>query len=403
MIKQATKELLYAVVLMLVIQVHAQAQSRFVSPIAGNYGKDFIIVNYVDWVADSLLIGDNHCSTKTYDGHQGTDFVIRNFRPMDSGRDVRAVDNGRVIFVKDGLFDREKTAVVSKLLGNYIGITHSGKIQTYYGHLRKGSVSVKVGDSVLAGQKIAQVGCSGNCSDAHLHFELWYDSSYYIDPFSGRCGNPTSYWLSQPAFDTSYGIWTSGMCNYVCTLDTLKEEPLRRDTFYSRDPAITYWNIQYGLRKGDSLRMDWYDPSGLLWFSYGNRLSRDWWYYYFWSYIDAPASGVEGKWSVKIFRENSLVATRPFYFYKKPTDIPSVSNTGDPEWQVLYEDDKIVISGGSSNSTFRLSDAGGRLIRTFNCDGHPLLLNKAEFSKGMYVITYISGKKRPDRKKLMIL
>jgi murein DD-endopeptidase MepM/ murein hydrolase activator NlpD len=118
------------------------AQGRFVSPIAGVYGKDYILVNYVEWAAGTV-IGDHYCKTKTYDGHQGSDFVIRSFKVQDSGLDVRVTDNGRVIFTKDGIFDREKTSVVSKLLGDYVGITHSGKLQTYYGHLCKGLLRLR--------------------------------------------------------------------------------------------------------------------------------------------------------------------------------------------------------------------------------------------------------------------
>ena len=42
----------------------------------------------------------------------------------------------------------------------------------YYGHLQKNSMTVKNGDSVLSGQKIANVGSSGYSSGEHLHFEI---------------------------------------------------------------------------------------------------------------------------------------------------------------------------------------------------------------------------------------
>ena len=83
-------------------------------------------------------------------------------------------------------------------LGNYIGITHDGEFQTYYGHLKKNSLLVSEGDTVSQGQVIAQVASSGNSTDPHLHFELWYDSTFYIDPFSGPCGN---------GFATIYGTY----------------------------------------------------------------------------------------------------------------------------------------------------------------------------------------------------
>ncbi|MCC6185549.1 MAG: M23 family metallopeptidase [Chitinophagaceae bacterium] len=378
------------------------AQPRFVSPIAGVYGTDYKLVNYVDWAVDTF-IKDHYCSSKTYDGHQGTDFVIRNFKAMDAGVDVLAADKGKVIFVQDGLYDREKTSVVSKLLGNYIGITHDGKLQTYYGHLRTGSVLVKVGDTVAAGQKIAQVGSSGNSSDPHLHFELWYDSTYYIDPFSGPCGNATTYWLAQPAFDTSFGIWTSGMCNYVCTLDTLKEEPNRRDTFYATDPAITYWNLQYGLRKNDSVRIDWYHPSGSLWLSYGLRMQRDQWYYYFWSYISTPPSTAEGKWTIKYYRNNILAATQPFYYYQKPNTITDKTLNGSKDWQILYQENSIKIVGILPKDVLRVYTAQGQLVATHIAQGPALILDKNELAKGMYIITKTEASSQKWNSKQLVI
>ncbi len=161
--------------------IKAQTPS-FVTPIEGTYGKDFFIVNYVDYKTDSANFKDLFCNTKTYEGHQGTDFVIRSFAQMDSGVNVLAVDDGEVIFVEDSLFDRNTESIKSLGFGNYIAIKHKNKIHTYYAHLRKNSALVKVGEKVIAGQKIAQVGSSGNSSDPHLHFEVWYDSTNYIDP-----------------------------------------------------------------------------------------------------------------------------------------------------------------------------------------------------------------------------
>lgn len=45
-------------------------------PVQGTLGVDYFLVNHVDH--DSTAgIGDYLCGVQTYDGHQGTDFVIR--------------------------------------------------------------------------------------------------------------------------------------------------------------------------------------------------------------------------------------------------------------------------------------------------------------------------------------
>ena len=93
------------------------SQGTFKIPIEGIPGIDYRIINYVDWGSDSSIV-DQHCLTKTYDGHQGTDFVLSSFRAMDEGVNVLAVDSGVIIFTHDGEFDREKESVISKVTSN---------------------------------------------------------------------------------------------------------------------------------------------------------------------------------------------------------------------------------------------------------------------------------------------
>ncbi len=69
--------------------------------------------------------------------------------------------------------------------GNLIVIRHeaSGVVEySAYGHLKPGSVAVKVGDHVTAGQKIAEVGDTGDTPVVHLHFQI----NAGPDPFFDR-------------------------------------------------------------------------------------------------------------------------------------------------------------------------------------------------------------------------
>lgn len=56
--------------------------------------------------------------------------------------------------------------------GNMIKIQGSDGRIYYYGHLKQGSMAVKVGDKVQAGQRIATMGSSGWSTGKHLHFEV---------------------------------------------------------------------------------------------------------------------------------------------------------------------------------------------------------------------------------------
>lgn len=58
------------------------------------------------------------------------------------------------------------------MIGEGVIIDHGNSEFTVYAHLVPGSVRVKVGDHVHAGQPIAKLGSSGNSTEPHLHFQL---------------------------------------------------------------------------------------------------------------------------------------------------------------------------------------------------------------------------------------
>lgn len=85
---------------------------------------------------------------------------------------VYAAAGGEVITVLDGFDDNAANELGDYDKANLITIRHEGGEHTSYGHLRKGSAAVKVGDTVKAGQIIARVGNSGASAVPHLHFTL---------------------------------------------------------------------------------------------------------------------------------------------------------------------------------------------------------------------------------------
>ena len=108
---------------------------------------------------------------------------------MDKGVPVYAAAAGTVVDAHDGEFDRNTGSSLNPPV-NYIDIDLGNGWQLQYYHLREGSVMVKVGDHVTAGQQIALVGSSGDSTDAHLHFAVYHDGQNvetYVDP--------QDYWL----------------------------------------------------------------------------------------------------------------------------------------------------------------------------------------------------------------
>ena len=55
--------------------------------------------------------------------------------------------------------------------GFHVVIDHGNGLWTRYYH-GSGRFAVKLGDTVNAGQSIMYMGCSGNCTGTHLHFEV---------------------------------------------------------------------------------------------------------------------------------------------------------------------------------------------------------------------------------------
>lgn len=88
-----------------------------------------------------------------YRQHDGIDIGNKSYPTIYAAGDGKVVQAGR-----------------SSGYGNYVTISHGNGFQTLYAHLK--SYSVKVGDWVKKGQKIAKMGNTGTSTGTHLHFEI---------------------------------------------------------------------------------------------------------------------------------------------------------------------------------------------------------------------------------------
>lgn len=91
--------------------------------------------------------------------------------------DVLAVADARVVDVRDTI---EEAATVSgnaahelsEAAGNFVVLALQDGRFAIYEHLRRGSIKVRVNDTVRRGQVIAQLGFSGQSTGPHLHFHV---------------------------------------------------------------------------------------------------------------------------------------------------------------------------------------------------------------------------------------
>jgi virulence factor Mce-like protein len=95
---------------------------------------------------------------------------------MHTGIDIDGVTGEPVVASAEGTV---ALASYYSGYGNAVIIDHGNGFSTLYGHLS--SIDVDAGDEVQQGQVVGAVGCTGNCTGDHLHFEIRIDGTP-VDP-----------------------------------------------------------------------------------------------------------------------------------------------------------------------------------------------------------------------------
>jgi len=259
----------------LLAQGEARAERpQFILPLACTINVDCFVQTYFDH-DPSEGIRDYACGNLVRDKHNGIDIRLPNYVAMRKGVAVLAAAAGTVWKTRDGIEDINvndigKDTVDKYGLGNTVLIDHGDGWVSIYGHMMKGTVRVKPGDRVEAGQPIGMVGLSGLTSFPHMHFMVHYRSKP-IDPFTGvmdevACGDTSkSLWAPKTLAALAYtptGFLTAGFADREP-----EREPARNGAYDTAElPAastvLAFWVDFYGQEQGDQRIITLYGSKG---------------------------------------------------------------------------------------------------------------------------------------------
>jgi hypothetical protein len=250
----------------------AAADPAFAPPIACSIGGDCFVQNYVD--ADpSPEARDFTCGSLTYDGHKGTDIRLRTYVEMDRGVAVLAAAAGTVLRLRDGMDDVSvavigAAAIKDREAGNSVIVDHGGGWVTQYGHMKKGSIAVKVGQQVEAGDRLGEVGLSGNTEFPHLHFEVRHDDRP-VDPFTdaamgASCGGAGHALWAAPVAYVPSGLLAHGFAPTRPDADMARHGAYAGTAPVPSSPALVFWIDMFGLQAGDAATLRLTGPDGAM-------------------------------------------------------------------------------------------------------------------------------------------
>ncbi|MGB8273666.1 MAG: M23 family metallopeptidase [Alphaproteobacteria bacterium] len=240
-------------------------------------GKTCWISKFVDLDPGPGVL-DYMCAGRANDRHSGVDIAIRDVSAMEAGISVLAAAPGVVTEARDGLPDVRVKVPGAEMVdgtgcGNGVAIAHGGGWFTHYCHMRQGSIAVKTGDRVEAGQKLGQVGISGMSEYPHVHFMVRHGDTI-VDPFLGvegrprgaSCGLGTHPLWTEAALKalvyTPAAIFNAGFSSTMPARDQARAGGFRDFALQRNAPTFFFWADLFGVEAGDELRMRLVDPDG---------------------------------------------------------------------------------------------------------------------------------------------
>ncbi len=294
-------------------------------PIDCKPNETCFIQNYVD-IDPSDKAVDYKCNGSTYDGHKGVDIRLLSVAETKKGVSVLASAPGIIKAMRDGMADKLITDlndpyIKNRQCGNGVVIDHGNGWETQYCHMLQNSILVQKGEDVKRGQKLGNVGFSGEAQFAHVHISVRHNGKI-IDPFLGNGINNSCDTIP----DTRNGLWAdevkqaltykngilieSGFSSVIVKPDTLEIGNTPAIPTSISTPAIIFYARFINLQQGDKINFSITGPSGNIVSNTTKPLERNKATYVAYSGKKRPETGwAQGEYLgwVKLLRNGKII------------------------------------------------------------------------------------------------
>lgn len=241
-------------------------------PVECTLGTDCFIQDYPDRDAGPAT-QDYRCGhAGMQNGHNGVDIRLRDVAAMRDGVAVLAAADGTVTRLRDGVADKQTatqqlTIAEDRKCGNGVVIDHGDGFETQYCHVKMGSIRVRQGQKVTAGDTIASIGLSGFTNFPHLHMTV-RQRGQLIDPFDGKplsaaCGaaHGSGLWRHAIAYQQPV-LLNHGFADQLPDRALLRDTPVNPTTLPTTAANLIYWVDIMQVAAGDALTLRLSAPDG---------------------------------------------------------------------------------------------------------------------------------------------
>lgn len=276
-------------------------------PLNGSNAREWLINNYFDLDTGSGLrdyTGNVGSFARTYNGHDAMDIDISSFREMDNNSaTIYAAAPGTVVSIIQDNPDRNTTCTGN---WNAVVVEHANGFRITYGHIKRYSARVYIGQVVSAGTPLAVVGSSGCSTQPHIHFVVQDCSGKSIETmnYSGMWTSPPAYAPASDVMDVMLRAGTGP------TMDQIKS-PAPDVQAIAPNTSLGI-GLSLAVRGTDSVRVELVDPRGAVANSATWNLNLNAGLGHYYGTFTLGVNAQTGKWLVRVLINNVLKTTRSF-------------------------------------------------------------------------------------------